>query len=201
MKIKPLYIYLGVFVVFVLAFIIFSGDGNETSTNPHEGMGQMPNDEIHQGMGSGNPTSSNVTENARKRMDDLQAAYEKNPNDTAKARSYADILTMAHQPDKAIDIYEKILKAGPKRTDVMLELTFLYFNKGDLNKAENYTESMLTINPNNPYAVYNLGIIAHAKGNVDKAKKQFEETIKKFPNMQVAKDAQQLLDEINKTKK
>lgn len=45
MKIKPLYIYLGVFVVFVLAFIIFSGDGNETSTNPHEGMGQMPNDE------------------------------------------------------------------------------------------------------------------------------------------------------------
>ena len=201
MKIKPLYIYVGVFAVFIAAFIIFSDKGN-INTNPHEGLEQMPNDEIHQGIGSGdNPSSSNVTENARKKIEELKAAYEKNPSDTAKARDYANILTMAHQPDKAIEIYEKILKAGPKRSDIMLELTFLYFNKGDLDKAENYTKSMLAINPNNPYAVYNLGIIAHAKGNFDMAKKQFEETIKKFPGMQVAKDAQQLLDEIDKAKK
>lgn len=198
MKIKPIYIYLGVFAAFILAFIIFSGNGDK-NTDPHAGMGQMPDDEIHKGMGSsGMPSSSNVTENTRKRFEELKNEYEKNPNDTLNARGYAEMLAMAHQPDKAIELYENILKAGSKRTDVMLELTFLYFNMGDLDKAENYTNSILAVNPNNPYAVYNSGIIAHAKGDMIKAKKQLEETVKKFPDKQIAADAKQLLDEINK---
>ncbi len=201
MKIKPLYIYLIVFAVFIAAFIIFSGNGDKTS-NPHEGMGQMPNDDVHKGIGSGqNPSSSNVTESAKKKLEDLKTSYEKNPKDTLTAREYAEMLSMAHQPEKAIEIYQNILSTDSKRSDIMLDLTFLYYNKGDFDKAESYTKSMLALDANNPYAFFNLAIIEHAKGDIPRAKKQLEETIKKFPGMQIAKDAQQLLDEINNTKK
>jgi tetratricopeptide (TPR) repeat protein len=202
MKIKPIYIYLGVFAAFIVAFIIFSGD-TKKNVNAADGMGQMPNDEIHQGMGgsASGPSSSNVKDDTRKRFEDLRVAYEKNPADTANAKQYAEMLAMAHQPDKAMELYENILKSGPKRSDILLELTFLNFNAGNLDKAEEYTNKMLAINANDQYAVYNLGIIAHAKGDNVKAKKQFQETIKKFPGTQVAKDADQLLKEIDKPKK
>lgn len=200
MKVKPLYIYLGVFIVFIVAFIIFSGKSDK-NINPHEGIGQMPNDDIHKGMTYGqSPSSSNVTENTRKKFEELKSVYDKNPSDTSNARKYADMLTMAHQPDKAMEIYESILTVDSKRSDILLELTFLYYNKGDLNKAEDLTNKMLAINSNNPYAFFNLGIIAHAKGDLAKAKIQFEQTIKKFPDMQIAKDARQMLEEMSMAK-
>ncbi len=200
MKVKPIYIYLIVFVAFIAAFILFTND-DKKGTNPHDTIGQMPDDDIHKGMGNtGDPTSSNVKSEAKKRLEELASEYEKNPSDTAKAKQYSDMLAMAHQPEKAITILEDILKKGPKRMDVLLDLTFLHFNGGNLDKSEEYTRRMLSINPNDQYAVYNLGIIAHAKGNMSLAKKQLQEVIKKFPGQQVAEDAKQLLTEIERAK-
>lgn len=198
MKIKPLYIYIGVFAAFILAFVLFSDSGKQSA----ESTDQMPNDAIHQGMGgSGDPSASNVTSETRSKFDNLRTSYEKNPADTVVAKDYALMLAMAHQPEKAIEILENILKTGPNRSDILLELTFLYFNKGEIDKAENFTKRMLKIDANDQYAVYNLGIIAHSKGDLATAKKQFEETIKKFPGEQVASDAKMLLEELEKTKK
>ncbi len=188
MKIKPLYIYLIVFVAFIIGIIILDSNNNNDLTSFH---GKMPDDDIHRSMGGNIPGHSNLLESAKKRLEELKSEYEKNPNDTLKIREYADMLTMAHQPDMATELYNKILKVDPKRIDVLLQMTFLYFNEGNVEKADEYTKKILTIDGNHELALYNSGVIAHAKGDLAKAKMIWEDIIKKFPNSTIAHISEQ----------
>jgi tetratricopeptide (TPR) repeat protein len=183
MKIKPLYIYLTAFVIFGIAIIIFSSSTKKGElTSPNAQQGQMPNDDIHKGMSSGDaPSKSNVSEEAKQKMAELKAAVDKNPKDTAKVRQYADMLVF-HQPDEAEIYYKKILSIDPRRTDLLLQMTLISFNKRDFNKAEKYTDDILKNNPTNATALYNLGAIANAKGDNKKARSMWENVAKKYPN-------------------
>jgi len=194
MKIKPIYIYLILFVAFVIGIIIFSG----TSSSSSDPVNKMPDDNVHKGFQSGeeSPSKGNVMESAVKKLEELKTAYEKNPNDTLRIREYADMLTMAHKPEEAISLYNKILGVDNKRVDVLLQLTFLHYNKGELNKAEDITNSILKIDKNNNLANYNLGAIAAAKGDKNKAKEIWQNVIKKFPNTTVAHIAEQSITQL-----
>ncbi|MEJ5350420.1 MAG: tetratricopeptide repeat protein [Melioribacteraceae bacterium] len=205
MKVKSLYIYLILFVAFIISLIIFSSSAKESASkqqiNPH---GQMPNDDIHRGMTQNSenmPSKANVAKEAVEKLNQLKEDYEKNPNDTVKIRNYADMLTLAHQHDKAIELYEKILKIDSKRVDVLQHLTFLYFSKGELDKAEEMSNKILTIRKDYPLALYNLGIISHVKGDIQKAKFYWNEVIKKEPNSKLAKNARELLQNLELFKK
>jgi len=201
MKIKPIYIYLGVFVIFILAVLFFSNAAKNSNTakelNPNA---QMPNDDVHKGIaeqGNGDmPSKSNVMKEAVEKMNALKAAVAKNPNDTLKVREYAEMV-QAHDPDEAIKLYEGILKVGPKRTDLLLELTFLYFNKGDIKKAEEYNNKVLSIDKNSLIANYNLGGLAQAKGDIKTAKAIWQDLAKKYPNTQVGSMAGELAKHID----
>ncbi|MEW6703135.1 MAG: tetratricopeptide repeat protein [Bacteroidota bacterium] len=206
MKIKPIYLYLGVFVIFSVAVIFFSNSTKES--NRAKGLNpsaEMPNDDIHKGIKSdgkeGTPSRSNVRQEALERMNALKSEVEKNPNDTAKVRQYADMLTMGHNSDEAAKLYEKILKIDPKRIDIMLQLTFVYYNKGDLNKAEEYTNKVLKINKDHLIANYNLGAIAVARGENQKAKAIWQDLAKKYPQTEIgsiAGESAKQLDQIPK---
>lgn len=205
MKLKPIYIYLIVSAAFIISVIIFSPSAKKlnvnTQINPH---GQIPNDEIHKGITENNkdmPSKSNVTKEAVEKLNQLKSEYEKNPNDTLKIREYADMLTLAHKPEQAIELYEKILKVDSNRIDVLLHLTFLYFNKGELDKAEYYTNKILSIRNNYPLALYNLGVISEVKGNSQKAKYYWNEVIKKDPNSKLAQNAKEMLKTLEQLKK
>lgn len=195
MKLKPIYIYIIVFAAFIVGIILFSGTekGNDTSNN------NMPNDDIHQGLQNegDTPSKGNVMESAVLKLEELKKAYEKDPNDTLKIREYADMLTMAHKPQEAIALYHKILKVDSKRIDVLLQLTFLHYNNGDLPLAEETTNTILRIDRNNKLASYNLGAIEAAKGNKAKAKEIWESVIKKFPNTTVANIAEQSIKQLD----
>lgn len=188
MKVKPLYIYLAVFVVFIIGLVIFSSNNSIQPTSFH---GNMPDDDIHRGMEGNSPNNSNLLESAKKQLEDAKSDYEKNPNDTLKTRIYADFLTMAHQPEKAAELYNKILQVDPKRIDALLQLTFIYFNEGDVEKADDYTQRILKIENNHELALYNSGVIQHAKGDLENAKRIWESIIKKFPNSTIAHIAEQ----------
>lgn len=199
MKIKPLYIYLLVFIVFVGAVIFFSG--NTKKAEPNSAMnGQMPSDDVHKGLkAKGNneaPSANNVMEEAKQKLANLKKEVEANPDDTLKLKEYAVMLGGGHQPEEAIKMFEKILKKGPNRIDIMHALTFLYFNKGDLSKAEEYTNNVLSVDRNNKEANFNLGAIAATKGDKVKAKEIWNSVIKKFPNTDVAKLAQSALESL-----
>ncbi|MEW6196004.1 MAG: tetratricopeptide repeat protein [Bacteroidota bacterium] len=195
MKLKPIYIYIIVFAAFIVGIILFSGTekGNDTSNN------NMPNDDIHKGLQNegDTPSKGNVMESAVLKLEELKKAYEKDPNDTLKIREYADMLTMAHKPQEAIALYHKILKVDSKRIDVLLQLTFLHYNNGDLPLAEETTNTILRIDRSSKLASYNLGAIEAAKGNKAKAKEIWESVIKKFPNTTVANIAEQSIKQLD----
>lgn len=195
MKIKPLYIYLIVFVAFIIAIIIFS---NYNSTDKVTASANMPEDDIHKGMMSDeqNPSKSNVMSSAKEQLEELRLAYEKNPNDTLHIREFADMLTMSHQYERAIELYTKILSVDPKRIDAHLQLTFVHFNNGDLDKAAESTNKILAINKDHQIANYNSGAIEAAKGNNNKAKEIWQSLMKKYPNSEIAHIAEQSLKQL-----
>jgi tetratricopeptide (TPR) repeat protein len=198
MKIKPVYIYLIVFVAFIVAVIVFSNyNDSESSTN------NMPKDEVHQGLSNEGdmPSKSNVRSTAMEQLESLKAVYEKNPKDTLAAREYADMLTMAHQYEKAIDIYNYIISVDPKRIDAHLQLTYVHFNNGDFTKAYEHTNKILAINKDHQIALYNSGAIEAAKGNNSKAKEIWQSLLKQFPKTDIAHIAEQSLIQLEASSK
>jgi tetratricopeptide (TPR) repeat protein len=200
MKIRPIIIYLSVFVVFVVALIIFSNMAKK-SNNPENLSGsQMPNDQIHKGMnseGMGNtPSQSNVMQEAIEKLNKLKVEYEKNPSDTLKMREYADMLTLSHKSEEALNIYNQILTRDAKRVDVMLQQTFIYFNDGKFDKALEATNKALKIDNNHAVSKYNLGAIYNAMGQKEKAVSIWKEVAKNFAKTEVGHIAEQSLKQI-----
>lgn len=201
MKVKPIYIYLTVFVVFIVALIIFSNSTkNSNVSNNMQMNGQMPDDDVHKGLksqGNGDmPSASNVMKEAIEKMNNLKAEVDKNPNDTLKIREYADMLTLAHKPDEAIDYYSKIIKIDPKRVDILLQLTYVYFNKGDLDKALDFTKKSLSVDKNNLIANYNLGAVLNAKGEKRQAIEIWKNLAQKYPNTDVGHIAKESVKQL-----
>ena len=75
-------------------------------------------------------------------------------------RDYADFLSASHKMNEAITYYEKILEINPKRADIHFALAVIYFNKQDFQKCEDENNKVLTFDPKNQMALYNLGAIA-----------------------------------------
>jgi len=89
-----------------------------------------------------------------------------------------------------------ILKKDPKRVDILQSLGYVFYIQQDLNKAETYIAKAYAIDKNNFQALFNLGAIAATKGDNAKAKKIWKEIIAKRPNSEVAKLAQEGLQQL-----
>ncbi len=196
MKSKTIYIYGGIFLLVVLFLIIFTYNSDPDSES--SAKNNMPNDEVHNNLNpsAGGMGMGSVSGTAKKKLEELRVNYESNPADTVNAKEYADMLNAAHQPQKALEIYESILEIDPKRVDVLLGSTFSFYNLNDLAKAEEYTKKVLAIDKNNHEANYNLGAIAAARGEKDKARKHWNDVIKQFPNSHAAKIAESSLKKL-----
>lgn len=204
MKLKPIYIYLTIFVVFIISIVLFSNSTKKSNLTDNQQMnGQMPEDDVHKNLksqGNGDaPSASNVMKEAIERMNKLKEEVNKNPNDTLKLREYADMLTLAHKPDEAIEYYSKILKFDPKRIDVLLQLTYVHFNKGDLDKALEYTNKALQVDKNNLIANYNLGAVLNAKGDKRQAILIWKNLALKYPNTDVGHIAKESAKQLEGT--
>jgi Flp pilus assembly protein TadD len=65
-----------------------------------------------------------------------------------------------------------------KAPDVNLsDQAFEAIAAGDYEKAEALLEVALSINPNNPYALLNLGVVYHHTGRIDKAREAYVKVI------------------------
>ncbi len=193
MKYKLLYIYLTLFAVILIAIVIYDSQNapvTKTEKIPADIQQQeMPQDEIHQGLGNPageQPSSSNVLESVKERMKKLEDEIAKNPDDTVRIREYANFLLAAHRPDQALKYYNMILNKNPRRADILLSVTSIYFNKGDYKKAEETTMKILKFHKNNLEAKYNLGVIYAVTGRKDDARKLWNDIIKKHPGSEVA---------------
>jgi len=203
MKIKPIYFLISILFLSA-AFLIFSNLGSEEKTSQipedeiHKDLksDQMPQDDIHRNLSPSDksrPSRENVNESTKKMLEAMEKKIQQNPKDTAALRNYADFLTAAHQQDKAITIYEDIIKIDPEKTSAHLSLASIYYGKGDLDKAESHTQKVLSYEENNAYAYFNMGAIAAARGDDKKAVKIWEDVVRKYPGTDIANFAAEAL--------
>jgi tetratricopeptide (TPR) repeat protein len=203
MKIKPLYLYIGGIIILVIAVILISGGGKTESQDLKVSSDitnqKMPDDEIHKSLknkGGMTPSKDNVNKEAMHQFEMLKKAYESNPNDTVKAKAYAQMLAAGHQPETAAKILEDILAKDKKRIDILLLLTMVNYNLKKYDKAEDYTKRILAIDKNHSEANYNLGAIYAEQGRKEDARKIWESIIKKYPNTQASKYAVMALNNL-----
>lgn len=205
MKIKPLYIYSSIIILAIVFLIVSSRESGSSNSmnNPHGNMmgdeanKGMPNDDVHKGLsGSGNPSGGNVSDNIKHMMAKMEEQYKANPDDTLKAREYADFLTSAHQSDKAIPIYEKLLDKAPKRTDIRFALAYIYFTRQDFGKSEQVINQVLAYDKNNLHAKFNKGLILVTRGEKEKGKALWQEVVNASPNSSIASKTKEALKEL-----
>ncbi|MBS4033896.1 MAG: tetratricopeptide repeat protein [Ignavibacterium sp.] len=195
MKIKfsPAVFYPGLVLVLVLAIILLTSfNDKKTDSNKEFDHSTMPDDEIHRNFkhpDMGSPSKGNVMEGVKKQMETLKKEVEQNPSDTAKVREYADLLAAGHYQEEALMYYNHIIKLDPKRVDLLFAITFLHYSQGNIDKAEETTNLILSKEKGNLLAQYNLGAIEAARGNNEKAIKIWEELIKQNPNTEAAEIA------------
>ncbi len=201
MKIKPLYIY-GIIIIIIVVILLFIDTGNNTEkpVMPSEAEITMPQDEIHKGLGNSSgsgPSKADVKPEFWEKLENLGKEVEANPKDTVKIMEYAQLLSMAHQPDKALEQFNKILKIDPNRIDVLLSEGLLYYNQSKFDEAENVTKRVLEINENHLEAKFNLGVIAVARGDKEQARKIWNKLVKDNPNSEAAKYAKEALAKLD----
>ena len=199
MKLKPIYIYPVLILIVVAALIIFSGgESDELKPAPDINMnGQMPDDDVHSNLGGNAPSGGNVSESFRQKMQSLKDKYESAPSDTANSKEYARLLAAAHQPEKAVEIYNEILNADKNRSDIKFELATVYYGLGQYAEAKTEIEEILSRDKNNIMAKYNLGAIEASMGNMDEAKKIWQDLEENYPQTEAGQAASQALKDIN----
>ncbi len=197
MKIKALYIYLGIIVIALVTIIFISNIDEQEKNIAGDEVSQIPDDDIHQSFESnGQPSSTNVTPEFKSKMNELDSYIAENPSDTVKLREYAELLAAAHNEDKAVELYNKILKIDKNRIDILTQLAILHFNKSDFIKANEYLTKILNIDPQNLQAKYNLGVVEARIGDIAAAKKQWEDLLKNHPNTKMSDMAKESLEKL-----
>ncbi len=200
MKFNPIYIY-GPLIALVIVFLIFFTKKTNTTSPVTSGNiagQQMPDDSIHKNLQNPltqSPSGGNVTKSAKHEVEMLKRLIEENPKDTVRLKQYADFLS-AHNPPEAIKYYNRILKLDPKRVDVLFSLSYIYYNQGNFNKAEDLTNKVLSLDKNNLEAQYNLGAIAASRGDRETARKIWNKLVSEHPDDKTSQLAKSSLDKL-----
>ena len=194
MKFKPIYLYGIVAAAVVIILLIVSQTGNNEKLNTDITNKEMPKDDVHKNL-MGDPNGGNVSEEMKRKIEELKKSVEANPKDTLKMREYADFLA-AHKPDEALLYYQKILDIDKNRKDIYFGVTFVYYNQGNLAKAEEVTRKMLVMFPDDPMVKYNVGAIEATKGNKDKAREIWTKLIEDFPDDKTSELAKNSLNKL-----
>ncbi|GAB6283714.1 MAG: hypothetical protein STSR0008_25070 [Ignavibacterium sp.] len=198
LKFKPSVVYPVLLVLLICVVVIFSQTNVFKQDKEQINTEQMPDDEVHKGLKDKNAPHSmmNISPEFKHQMEQLKKNIDDNPNDTLKIREYANLLAASHQPDEALKYYDMILSKAPKRIDILFEKSKIYYAENKLNEAENITNSILKLEPENPLAQYNIGAIAATKGDKEKARKIWNEVIKKYPKEEVSELAKKSLEKL-----
>jgi tetratricopeptide (TPR) repeat protein len=200
MKFKPIYLY-GILAIAAVTILIVVGiqESNTLTEVPVTNDQTMPDDDVHKQLknqGSNSPGKENVSEEYRKRLADLKEAVDKNSSDTLAMRNYADFLSASHKMNEAIPYYEKILEVNPKRADIYFSLAIIYYNKQDFLKCEEANNKVLSFEPKNQMALYNLGAIAATQGKKDKAKELWNKVVSINAESETGKLAKESLSKL-----
>jgi tetratricopeptide (TPR) repeat protein len=80
-------------------------------------------------------------------------------------------------------LYTRILDLSPDAYQVLNSLGGIYWEEGDLDKAESAWRRVLAENPDNPGALNNLGLVASQRHQYAEAKGFFQRAVQQMPSV------------------
>lgn len=120
------------------------------------------------------PSAENVSAEITSRLHSATMRVESNPADTAALLELARLLHDAHRPQEAAISYAKYLEANPGNREAWFDLADSYGRAGDWPAALRVMQSVLEREPDDPAALYNLGVIELQLGNAPAARAWWE---------------------------
>lgn len=201
MKFKPLYFYGAVLfaAVIVLILVTQQDDKQENIKNDKVNTQEMPQDDVHSQFRSesnDSPNKENLSEEYYQKLAELKNTVEQNPGDTLAMRHYADYLAASHKNDEAVMNYNKILEIDPSRIDILFNLSFLYYNIGNMDESDRYNNRVLKLDPEHVSALYNKGAITATRGDTETAREIWNRIISDFPESETTVLAKQSLERL-----
>ena len=93
-----------------------------------------------------------------------------NPDDTEVLQTLASIYHALKENDKAIEIYEKLVKLEPEKSENWAFLGYLYYENEELERAEeNFNKALDVSTKDEPFILFLLGNIYSRKGKISEA--------------------------------
>jgi len=113
----------------------------------------------------------------------LEKAHELRPQDTKISEYLAQFYFYKKEIDKAITLYEAIVKLHPNYFDTRYLLGYLYDEKGERKKAIQTWKKILEDNPNHIDTLNALGYVYAEEGiELDKAEEMIKKALEKDPD-------------------
>lgn len=135
-----------------------------------------------------------VDMNSLQKINQLEQAYESNPENTQALVDLAHLLNDSGFYEKAIQRYNEYLKISPDNADVWVDMGVCYYQLQNFESAISAMNKGLEIQPEHQIAHFNLGIVYMASGSMDKAKNWWRKAVNLNPNTNIGKKAQDLLN-------
>jgi tetratricopeptide (TPR) repeat protein len=111
------------------------------------------------GMGKGGPMGGGMGGLDMERLRDLMATMEKNPGDPKVLLELGNTFMMMQAWDKALEYLDKAVKAAPKDIQAHRAMGMVRFERKEYPLARKSFETVLTMEPGDVLAHYNMGIL------------------------------------------
>lgn len=160
------------------------GDGVQDHGPDDQSAGTPP------GMGQG-------VGGAMAKVREYMAQVEKNPNDVKALVNLGNSFLMMRAWDRALVPLEKANELEPGNVGLLKAIGIAHFNKQDFDKAAASYEQILSIDPNDTLALFNLGVInKYYFEKLDAARMYFEKVLEiEKDDAEIIKMARQELEQ------
>ena len=127
------------------------------------------------------PTKENVSHDVKMNMAELRDAVKSNPRDAKSAFELARLYYDGHNLSEAARFYELGLKTDRKNDSVRIDYSLCLYTLGKKAEAKRQNQIVLTHDPNNVEACYNMGAIHANDGAKDSAVIYWTRIMKNHP--------------------
>lgn len=142
------------------------------------------------------PDATNVMRGTTQQLDALRLRVINSPNDTTHVFRLARMLQDAHKLDEAARNYKHYLALRPKNRQAWLDYAQALGGMKSWSEAQDVIESMLSIYPDDPSGLYNLGAIYANQSLISEAKSVWTPLSKQNKDVEIAAMAASSLERL-----
>lgn len=197
MDTKKIYSIVGAVLVTAIIIVILLPESDTSAP----AAGEMPtgHPDVNEMEGGSQQSVGAVKSSFMDEYKRLQQKVGQQPeSDTSDVLVYARMLLDAHMAVDALPLLERYHNAAPDNIPVMLDLSVAFSETKQIEKATEIVNKVLTKDPDNTTAMYNVGALYALQGEKEKAKKAWQNLINGFPETADAQRAMQFIGDLDK---